>query len=297
MNVIRHWTAVSMFGVAAFFLGSGCATKSEKSRPVAQPAINAPAPPPVATTPAIYVPDMTHANDLLPDGVLAWDELTKATDAAADQTQAHFTFNFTNISSGKVAILNVHPSCGCTTAQLPPLPWIVAAGANGQIGLTVDLRGKSGALFKTVNVSTDKGSKTLMLRINILPPVIPTMTDADRARGLAAAKVDRQAVFKNDCATCHSTPAQGKYGKMLFDAVCAVCHESEHRATMVPDLHKLIIPTNVDFWQTWIAHGKPGSLMPAFSTAEGGPLNDVQIASLAAYLNSAIPSHAPPPPQ
>jgi len=44
-------------------------------------------------------------------------------------------------------------------------------------------------------------------------------------------------------------------------------------------------------------HGKPGSLMPAFSSAEGGPLNDVQINSLAAYLNAAIPSKAPPPPQ
>jgi mono/diheme cytochrome c family protein len=66
---------------------------------------------------------------------------------------------------------------------------------------------------------------------------------------------------------------------------------------MVADLHTLKTPTNEDFWRTWIAHGKPGSLMPAFSTAEGGPLNDMQIASLAAYLNAAIPSRAAPPPQ
>ncbi len=131
-----------------------------------------------------------------------------------------------------------------------------------------------------------------MLRINILPPVIPTLTDAERARGMAAAKVDRQAVFKDDCATCHAKPATGKYGQALYDAVCAICHEAEHRATMVPDLHNLKMPTNDEFWRTWIAHGKPGSLMPAFSTAEGGPLTDMQIASLAAYLDSAIPSHA-----
>jgi mono/diheme cytochrome c family protein len=66
---------------------------------------------------------------------------------------------------------------------------------------------------------------------------------------------------------------------------------------MVPDLHNLKTPTNDQFWQTWIAHGKPGSLMPAFAIADGGPLSDMQIASLAAYLNSAIPSHAPPAPQ
>jgi hypothetical protein len=31
--------------------------------------------------------------------------------------------------------------------------------------------------------------------------------------------------------------------------------------------------------------------MPAFATSLGGPLNDFQVASLADYLNSAIPSH------
>jgi cytochrome c553 len=121
------------------------------------------------------------------------------------------------------------------------------------------------------------------------------MSDADRAHGVAAAKIDRQAVFKNDCATCHVKPGEGKYGKALYDAVCAICHEAEHRATMVPDLHAIKTATNEQFWQTWIAHGKPGSFMPAFSTADGGPLSDMQIANLAAYLDSAIPSQAAPP--
>ena len=70
-----------------------------------------------------------------------------------------------------VAILNVHPSCGCTTAQLPPLPWTLAPGTNGQINVTVNIAGKSGTLFKTLNVSTDKGSKILMLKIVIAPLV------------------------------------------------------------------------------------------------------------------------------
>jgi mono/diheme cytochrome c family protein len=117
------------------------------------------------------------------------------------------------------------------------------------------------------------------------------------------AKADRQAVFKGDCATCHVPKIEGKWGQTLYDAVCAICHEGKHRAAMVPDLHNLKVPTNDEFWRTWIAHGKPGSLMPAFSTAEGGPLNDTQVATIAAYLNFAIPSHvvtlittnAPPP--
>jgi cytochrome c553 len=163
--------------------------------------------------------------------------------------------------------------------------------------VTVNLAGKSGTLFKTVNVSTGIGSKMLLVKITIRPPVIPTLTDADRARGVAMAKVDRQAVFRGDCATCHEKPGEGKYSKALYDAVCAVCHEGEHRATMVPDLHALKTPTNLEFWQIWIAHGKPGSLMPAFATTDGGPLSDMQIASLATYLSLVNPSSVPPPAQ
>jgi cytochrome c553 len=271
-----------------FFVAIGLFLAGAAVFAAGQPATNA-----LMSTPPIYVPDISHSNDPLPDGILAWDELSKATDAAADQQVAHFVFSFTNVTSGKVIILNVRPSCGCTTAELPPLPWTIAPGANGQIPLSVNIQGKSGTLYKTVNVSTDKGSKMLVLHINILPPVIPKMTEAERARGVAAAKIDRQAVFREDCAKCHLNNIQGKYGKPLYDSVCAICHEAEQRATMVPDLHNLKTPTNDEFWRTWIAHGKPGSLMPAFATSDGGPLTDIQIASLTAYLNAMIPSQAP----
>ncbi|MGA3284941.1 MAG: DUF1573 domain-containing protein [Verrucomicrobiota bacterium] len=299
----------------------------------------------IATTPPVYVPNISHANDPLPDGVLAWDAISKSTDAAADQDFARFTFSFTNVATRiditlvtnvitttnfitltnataitrrgiqyvvsshfitltnvtaitnftpiNVTILSVRPSCGCTTAELPPLPWTIAPSTNGQIRFSVNLQGKSGTLIKTVTVSTDEGSKILMLRINILPPVIPKMTEEERARDIAAAKIDRQAVFHGDCAKCHLKNIQDKYGKPLFDSVCGICHEAEQRATMVPDLHNLKTPTNDEFWRTWIAHGKPGSLMPAFATSEGGPLTDIQIASITVYLNAVIPSQVP----
>jgi mono/diheme cytochrome c family protein len=244
-------------------------------------------------TPPVYVPDLSHASGPMPDGVLVWDDLMKTVNAAADQDDAHFTFNFTNVSTNNVVIMDVRPSCGCTTAQLPELPWMIAPGTNAQIGITVNLNGKNGMLFKTVAISTDKGTKELMVRINIMPPVAPALTDEARRQGMVAAKADRQAVFKNDCATCHAKPADGKYGPALYVAVCGICHEGPNRATMVPDLHAIKTPTNTEFWQTWIAHGKAGSLMPAFSTADGGPLNDLQIASLVAYLDSAISSKVP----
>ena len=251
---------------------------------------------PVVTTPPVYVPDTSHASEQMASGVLAWDNTMRETNAPADASSAYFIFSFTNVSPGNVVILNVRTSCGCTTAQLPPLPWTIPAATNSQIGVTVNFAGKTGTLFKTVTVTSDKGTQILMVKINILPPVTPTLTDADRTRGVEMSKADRQAVFHGDCATCHVKPGQGKYGMSLYNADCAICHEGEHRATMVPDLHTLKVPTNAEFWQTWISHGKPGTLMPAFSTAEGGPLTDMQIASLAAYLNATIPSQVAPPP-
>jgi len=248
----------------------------------------------VSTAP-VYVPNLSHAGEPLPDGVLGWDALLKAVDATNGQDFARFTFSFTNVTGSNVTVLNVHPSCGCTTAELPPVPWTLPPGTNGQIKLSVNLQGKAGTLFKTVNVSTDRGNKSLMLRINIQPPPpMPEMTEAQRDAGIMAAKADRQAVFKSDCASCHLKKTEGKYGQQLFDAICAVCHEAKNRATMVPDLRNLKVPTNEEFWRTWITSGKAGSLMPAFATSQGGPLNDLQIASLAAYLNAIIPSHVPP---
>jgi len=150
---------------------------------------------PVVTTLPVYVPDTSHASEPLASGVIAWDSTMKETNAPASASNASFVFSFSNVSSGNVVILNVHTSCGCTTAQLPPLPWTLPAGTNSQIGVTVNFAGKSGTLLKTVTVTTDKGTQTLMVKINILPPVTPTLSDADRARGVEMSKADRQAVF------------------------------------------------------------------------------------------------------
>ncbi|MFZ0828167.1 MAG: c-type cytochrome [Verrucomicrobiia bacterium] len=297
---------VFVCGIAGIFLAGGTLFASDSNAPSSG-----------AATAAVYVPDTSHQNDPLPDGVLAWNSLMQEVSVAADAGAAHFTFSFTNLATiadltqltnfsvsasnltvitnsrpGSVAILDVHPSCGCTTAQLPPLPWIIPPGTSGQFGLTVNLAGKTGTLFKTANVRTDKGFKQLILKITILPPVAPTQSAADRARAMILAKADRQAIFHGDCAACHVKPGDSKYGQTLYAAVCGICHEAKDRASIVPDLHNIKTPTNLDFWQTWIAHGKAGSLMPAFCTSDGGPLSDMQITSLAQYLAATIPSQS-----
>lgn len=250
---------------------------------------------PVATTP-VYNPDYSHSGEPLPDGVLNWDALLKAADVTNGQEAVKFSFVLTNATTNFVTILSVHPSCGCTTAEMPPVPWMIPAGQGGEIKLNVDLRGKTenaGTLFKQVNVVSDRGSKNLMLRINVLPPPKIVMTEAQRAAGITAAKADRQAVFKGDCRSCHVKNVEGKYGQQVFKAVCSICHEAEHRASFVPDLANLPVRTSEEFWRTWITLGKPGSLMPAFAKSQGGPLDDLQIASLAAYLNAVYPPRDP----
>ena len=262
------------------------------------------------------------------DNLIAWDSEAQATTAETGAGEAHLTFIFTNVSPSNVTITDVHTSCGCTTAQLPALPWSIQSGTNGQIRVTVNLAGKSGTLFKTVTLNTDKGSKVLFVKVGILPPLVPVASttnqsthlqatsqkqsagvaippvnqtsdlpaaqaviDPNRSRSFQMAKVDRQAVFHGDCASCHVKAVEGKYAKQLYDEVCGVCHEAAHRASMVPDLHRLTVSTDENFWRTWISYGRPGSLMPAFAKTETGPFTDMQIVSLAAYLNMAIPSH------
>jgi mono/diheme cytochrome c family protein len=242
--------------------------------------------------PSVYVPDYSRSGEPLPDSVFAWDALLKAVDLTNDLEIAKFTFSFTNVTTNVVGILSVRPSCGCTTAEMPPVPWAIPPGGNGQIKLSVNVQGKTGTLFKQVGITTERGQKNLMLRISVVIPPMPKMTEEQRAVGVAAAKADRQAVFKGSCASCHLPKIEGKYGQQLFKALCSICHEAEHRAEMVPDLRNLTVPTNEEFWRTWITYGKPGSLMPAFATSQGGPLNDLQIASLAAYLNAVIPAKA-----
>jgi mono/diheme cytochrome c family protein len=182
-------------------------------------------------------------------------------------------------------------------ASLPEEPWKIAPGTNGQINATMNLVGKSGSILKVITVESDKGTKLLYVQSTILPAPAPSKetTAMDRANNQKLAIADRQGVFKGECARCHAEPAKGKFGQPLYAAVCGVCHEAEHRATMVPNLHALSHETNAELWRNWISHGKPGTLMPAFSLDEGGILSDEQINSVVSYLVETIPSKAAAP--
>jgi mono/diheme cytochrome c family protein len=260
---------------------------------LAQPrAVPLPLPPPAVSQTVQVPPAMPPPLAQPPlDSLIKWDAERKDLTVTNGTPQAQFTFNLTNVSAEVVTINSATTSCGCTVASLPEQPWRLAPGSNGQISATMNLAGKSGTTVKTITVASDKGTKILYVQATILPSAaVPQMTAMDREVNQKLAIADRQAVFKGDCASCHAEPAKNKFGQPLYAAVCGVCHEAEHRATMVANLHAITQETNAEFWRNWIAHGKPGTLMPAFSLAEGGILNDAQINTLVSYLVAIIPS-------
>ena len=265
-------------GIGAIGQFSACAqaVSAAPTQPVVSPPVRIQPP---QVTPQLPIEDF-----------LAFDSQQKEVRVTNGTPQANFVFNLTNISSGDVVINFVQTSCGCTVAKLPSTPWKLAAKESGQISATMKLAGTppGGSKTKILTLSTDKGSKQLFVKTSIFP-------EMDRTNNQKMAMVDRQAVFKGDCMHCHAAPAKDaagidKTGKDLFAAICGVCHESEHQASFVPNLHRLPEPTNEQFWRNWIALGKPGTLMPAFAKSEGGILTDAQIDSLVAYLTSTIPA-------
>jgi mono/diheme cytochrome c family protein len=280
-----------LFSCALSILVCGC-VHAQQPAPPAQTQFG---PPPAAQQPPPGNPMPTPPQPAI-ENFLAFDAEQKSVSVTNGTTAAEFSFNLTNISAGDVIINFVQTSCGCTVAKLPSTPWKLASKENGEISATMQLAGTppGGTKIKTLTVNTDKGPKALYVKATVLAEPA-AMTEMDRTNAQKIALADRQAVFKGDCMRCHVTPAKDatghdKMGKDLYTAVCGVCHDAEHRASFVADLHHLPEPTNAEFWKNWIMHGKPGTLMPAFAKAEGGILTDEQVASLTQYLTETIPS-------
>lgn len=196
-------------------------------------------------------------------------------------TNLTLRFDYTNTSATDVRILGVDASCHCTTPKIPNLPWKIAAHEGGSMEVLVDIPGKWGLLEKTIRLWTAAATNSLTVQIDIPEP-------DTRQKNRLMAFADRQAVFKGDCANCHSKPAVGLLGAELFKAACAICHEAEHRASMVPDLAAKP-HGGAAYWSQWIRMGKPGSFMPGFERSYTGPLTEPQIVSLMEYLQQRYP--------
>jgi cytochrome c553 len=288
----RHWSAAILgasLGVHTVIAAEQVAPQPGPLQPPPQ-VVSQPVAVPVAPPPQPQ-PNMGD----LSTSVIAWDSMDKAVSVDFGTPNAAYAFGFTNLSTKPVSILLVRTSCGCTTAKLPAMPWVIPPGSNDVLNINMNLLGKSGTVIKSVTVQTDHGIKNLLVRTTILPMQSTSgMTAGGREQNQMLALQDRQAVFKGDCASCHAEPAKGKHGPELYTAACGVCHDAEHRASSVPDLKIAKQERNAEYWRNWIASGKLGTMMPAFAVSDGGILTDEQITSLVEHLMKAMPTKPAP---
>jgi mono/diheme cytochrome c family protein len=263
-------------GVGLVLLSLGCGAAAQPwSVPVGGAPTNRPTAAPVLVTTPV------------PAGVLAVDADQKEVTITPPDYTGQFVFHLTNISQQEFTLTFVQTTCGCT---VPKIQWPMKIGPGGhvEIPISMDVRGKTGVVTKGVTIYTDRGQKVVLVKATILPGD-NTMGALDRERNQQLALADPQAIFKGDCARCHVEPVIGKMGKELYTTACGICHEAEHRATMVPDLHALKVTPNAEYWRLFITQGKPGTLMPGFAQAKGGPLSEMQVNSLVDYLVKEFP--------
>jgi mono/diheme cytochrome c family protein len=156
------------------------------------------------------------------------------------------------------------------------------------------------ALIRTLTFLTSAGERVVTLEVSVKAPprrADTPLTEAERKAAAVKSAADARAIFKGDCAACHADKARGLLGKELYEASCGICHDSPRRAATVPDLRGLKLPADLASWKTLIACGKAHTMMPGFAATEGGPLTELQVSSLAAYLDKTMghPSAATAP--
>lgn len=230
----------------------------------------------------------------VPASVLAWDAFEKSRRVNEGEGPVLFQFQMKNVSREPVVLEKITASCGCTTVDSRLMPYTIAPGSTENITISMSLAGKFGTVTKSLLVHGSHATWTLLVTSEIvssadeiLVPGVPNgagMSAGVRGRNIGLAKANRQAVFKGDCAACHSRPAERQLGYGVYLGACAICHDAKHRASMVPDLRAAGMPHDAAYWREHITDGIDGTLMPAFAKEKGGILSAEQIDSLVKFL-------------
>lgn len=184
-------------------------------------------------------------------------------------------FGFVNNGKAELVIAQLKTTCGCTAAVASTGPY--PPGERGVIQVNYDSRGKFGHVLKDIKVfSTGRDSpQTITIEGTVFADQHPTMTAAD-------------VLFSGSCADCHASPAKGKLGAALYDAVCYLCHDfpqTTGKKWIAPDRNALSKLSKSKL-KRLITEGIHNSSMPGFGDHAGGPLSKEQVESLAEYLIS-----------
>ncbi len=288
--------------LAAGLLASGCSGELPQVTPTVMATVAVVEPPvvpqplavtkpPVATdVPVVVVTPVEAA----PATALTWDATEQRRTVNTADEPVLFRFQMKNVSQLPVVIENVNTSCGCTTTETREMPFTLAPGASESLEVSMNVTGKYGTVTKSLLVQGSHATWTLLVTAE-LPPAADVdpvsgvskgvaMSARSRGKNIGLAQADRQAVFQGDCARCHTDYAKEQFGRDLYLGACEICHDAEHRASMVPDLRVADESRDATYWREHITDGIEGTLMPSFAEEKGGILSDEQIESLVKYL-------------
>ena len=200
-------------------------------------------------------------------------ERTYSFGAIGDTLEVIHVYKLINTGDDPLRISDVSTSCGCTVTLLDKKE--IASGDTASLKVTLDPKGKGvGEIEKTVWITSNSRTNphdSLTIAANI-------------AAVHAAVMMTVKNIFAGDCRKCHVVKGEGKLGVDLFNADCLMCHTTSPKAH-APHFGKLMgLSVDDSALYRMIADGKPGTNMPAYAKAHGGPLSDEQIASLVAML-------------
>ena|GEM_PF-472712 len=83
-------------------------------------------------------------------------------------------FHFTNTSGAELKLLNIDPSCGCTTVDIKELKAVYQPGQGGDIPVTFDSKRFTGKVLKKITVLVDGATKNefvLTLTATVKPEI------------------------------------------------------------------------------------------------------------------------------
>src|SRR5574340_1700548 len=138
-------------------------------------------------------------------------------------------------------------------------------GERGQIHVSVDLRGKSGFISKTIQVYAND-PKNPVTKLDV------KMYIKDR---IHLNKYKATEIFSEKCRECHIDQGKGKRGWELFKADCFMCHNAGKSVSLTGMSKK-----PVGYLLRVIGEGIENTVMPGWSIKKGGPLDDAEIKSL-----------------
>lgn len=173
------------------------------------------------------------------------------------------TFEFSNTGDHDLLIEKVVATSGSTRAAASSK--VLKPGEEGSISVVIDMRGKKGFFFKTVDIYTN----------DPITPVTTLSVKIHLKDQIHMGQYHATEIFAEKCMGCHVEQGRGKIGWDLFKADCFMCHNAGKNTSLSTMSKK----PRADLLKA-IREGVDNTLMPGFDLKNGGPLDENEIKSL-----------------